>query len=257
MFAWRALPAASGHGPGAVLTVPSLAHVGIQVAFTGRGGGLGATDLNLSLLTATDPERTRANRRRVAAAVGATLGEWSSGQQVHGMQVAHIGRSDVGRGAEDHATALPDTDALWTDEPGASCVVLTADCVPILLADPARRRIAVIHAGWRGMVKGVIDAAVAAMGASRDLRAYIGPAIGPCCYEVGDAVRGEAAAALTDAVLVGDHLDLWRGARIALARAGCTAIHPSHLCTKCQTQRFFSHRAGDVGRQALIARIAP
>lgn len=253
MFSWRVLPGVPTYGPAAALTVPSLATAGIRVAFTGRAGGVGHADLNLSLLSGDDPDRVAGNRARTLAAVGRSADAWCSGRQVHGTRVAHVGAADAGRGAADPASAVPDTDALWTDAPGVVLAVLTADCVPVFLADPARRRIAVVHAGWRGLVGGIIEASVQAIGPSRDLRAYIGPSIGPCCYEVGEDVAAPAVAAFGDAVVRDGHLDLWRGARIALARAGCNAVTPSLACTRCAPHRYFSHRAGDVGRQALVA----
>src|SRR5438067_13348366 len=86
---------------------------------------------------------------------------------------------------------------MWTDEPGVVLAVLIADCVPVLLVDPAARRIATVHAGWRGMTSGVIEATVRAMGGAPDaLMASIGPSTGPCCYEAGDDAAEAARAAL-------------------------------------------------------------
>ena len=166
----------------------------------------------------------------------------------------------MGAGADDPSTTLPGVDALWTDEPDIALVVLVADCVPILLADPVRRRIAVVHAGWRGLVAGIPGDAAAGFGDVSDVSAFIGPSIGPCCYEVGEDVSTPAADALGEDVIVRGarvRLDLWRGARVALARAGIGSIFDAALCTRCEPHRFFSHRAGDTGRQGLIAMIEP
>lgn len=265
MFAWRAFPSRGGSstgpaeqaGPGAFLTVPSLLDAGIRVAFTTRHGGASSEpfgSLNLSFVSGDDPAIVTANRSRALAAIGATVDSWCGARQVHGSSVVHATAAERGRGARSAETTIPDADALWTDEPGVAVAVLTADCVPILLADPEARRIAVVHAGWRGLVAGVVEAAVAAMGGAPV--AFVGPAIGPCCYEVGPEVSGAAREALGDEVIVANgsvHLDLWRGARIALMRAGVGRTHSAVLCTRCETSRFYSHRAGDAGRQGVIA----
>jgi YfiH family protein len=137
-------------------------------------------------------------------------------------------------------------------------VVLTADCVPVLLADAASRRIGVVHAGWRGLLAGIVESAVEAIGSPDRLAAFVGPAVGPCCYEVGQEVGAAASEQLGDVVRRrGDRsfLDLWRGVTVALRRAGVHEIWPAALCTKCEPGRFYSHRAGARGRQGLIARI--
>jgi copper oxidase (laccase) domain-containing protein len=92
------------------------------------------------------------------------------------------------------------------------------------------------------------------------LKAYIGPAIGPCCYEVDDDVAAAAHDALGPGVVVKgekkSHVDLWTGARLALSRAGVRHISLAALCTRCEPDRFYSHRAGDAGRQGVVAMLA-
>ena len=216
--------------------------------------------LNLSYASGDDPEVVRRNRTRALSAVGGALDSWTGARQVHGGRVVRIDAATRGAGWDSPANVVPDADALWTDEPDVGLVVLTADCVPILLADTARRRIGVVHAGWRGLVAGIVEEAVAAIGSPEALAAFIGPAVGPCCYEVGDDVAVPAAEHLGDVIRRrGDrtHLDLWRGTATALARAGVREIWPAALCTKCEPGRFYSHRAGARGRQGLIARMEP
>lgn len=262
MFAWRALAGEPGASPGAVLTVPELARHGIQVAFTTRLGGRSAdpfSSLNLSYSSGDDPETVRANRRRALAAVGASLEDWTGARQVHSHRAVEITEAERGAGWESPAGVIPDADALWTDRPGPALVVLTADCTPILLADTTRRRIGVVHAGWRGLLAGIVETTVAAMGRPDDITAFVGPSIGPCCYEVGADVSGPARDALGDVIRdVGgrEHLDLWAGSLIALARAGVREVWPAALCTRSEPGRFYSHRAGARGRQGLLARIA-
>lgn len=265
MFSWRTFPTRPGFAAGSYLTAPSLWRAGIRVAYTTRAGGSGAPpyeSLNVSFSSGDDPGVVRRNRARALAALGAGPQAWTSGRQVHGATVTRVGERERGRGAEP-GTSIPDTDALWTDTPGVALAVRVADCVPLVLADPDRGRVAVVHAGWRGMVAGAIEATARAIGGPDALHAYVGPSIGPCCFEVGDDVADRARACLGDAVVVSAepratrwHLDLWRGARIALRRAGVPVVHLAMMCTRCESHRFFSHRAGDGGRQAVIAMIA-
>lgn len=262
MFAWRAFPARGDASPGAYLALPALERAGIRVAFTTRHGGFSDdpfSSLNLSFFSGDDPAVVMANRARALGAIGGDPMSWTSGRQVHGAQPARVVGDVTGSGADSPDSTLPGIDALWTDEPGGVLAVLIADCVPVLLADPVSRRIATVHAGWRGMTSGVIEATVRAMGgATESLMAFIGPSIGPCCYEVGDDVAKPARAALGPEVERRNghvRVDLWGGARFALRRAGVTSIHLSAVCTRCEPHRFFSHRAGHAARQGLLATI--
>lgn len=262
MFAWRTFPPTPGASPGAFLTVPELARSGIFVAFTTRHGGVSAEpfdSLNLSFSSGDDPLRVRENRARVLRALGSRPEAWTGARQVHGTRAVRVGPAERGAGAESPSTVVPDTDALWSDDPDLSLAVLTADCAPILLADPDRGRIGVVHGGWRGLLAGVVEAAVEAMGAPERLRAFVGPAIGPCCYEVGPEVARAARERLGAVVTRREgreHLDLWTGSMAALRRAGVREAWLAALCTRCEPGRFYSHRAGGRGRQGLVARIA-
>jgi hypothetical protein len=244
------------------LTVPSLAAAGIRAAFTTRHGGCSEppfASLNLSFASGDDPDRVRRNRARALGTIGQSPEAWTGGRQVHGTRIARIGASERGAGAEGPGTTIRDTDGLWTDEPGSALVVLAADCIPLLLADPARRRVAVVHVGRRGLLAGIVGRAVDAVGASRSLHAFVGPSIGPCCYEVDEASADAARAAFGDDVVRGParrHLDLWRGCTRALGQAGVRAVWTAALCTRCEPHRFFSHRGGDRGRQGLVAALA-
>lgn len=262
MFAWRAFAREPGAGPGAVLTVPELARHGIETAFTTRLGGRSDDpfrSLNLSYSSGDDPEIVRANRRRALTAVGAGLDSWTGARQVHGTRAIRVGEEERGAGWDSPANVIPDADALWTDTPDLTLVVLTGDCTPIVLADLERRRIATIHAGWRGLLAGIVEAAVAGIGGTARLSAFVGPSIGPCCYEIGPEVAAQARARLGDVVRRVDgreHLDLWAGSLQALGRAGVREVWPAALCTRCEPDRFYSHRAGARGRQGVLARIS-
>jgi hypothetical protein len=141
-----------------------------------------------------------------------------------------------------------DGDALVTREHDLALRVVTADCVPVLLASPVA--IAAVHAGWRGLAAGIVSAAVAALGcAARPLRAVIGPSIGGCCYEVGPEVAEQVARSTGSATVIlerGDgrrpHLDLALAARLELARAGVEEIATIDACTRCTVERLWSYR---------------
>jgi YfiH family protein len=262
VFAWRAFPARGDASPGAYLTVPALRSAGIRVAFTTRLGGYsgdGYSSLNLSFFSGDDPDVVRANRARALEVLGADPASWTSGRQVHGDAVARVTQEEQGSGAASPDTTLAGIDALWTDVPGAVLAVLIADCVPVLIADPAGRRIATVHAGWRGLTNGVVENAVDSMGGDRSgMLAFIGPSIGPCCYEVGEDVARAARDALGEDVERRNgsiRVDLWGGATTALRRAGVTNVHLAALCTRCEPHRFYSHRAGHAARQGLLAMI--
>lgn len=134
-------------------------------------------------------------------------------------------------------------DALISDESGLALAVATADCVPVLLA--GRRRIAAVHAGWRGLVAGVVPAALALFDSPADIEAWIGPAIGSCCYEIGDDVAQRLRDVSDDTVLSDGpsgrvHADLVAVARHQLQPV--RRIHQLDLCTRCQVDSLASYR---------------
>jgi polyphenol oxidase len=139
-------------------------------------------------------------------------------------------------------------DALTTGRSGLALAVVTADCVPVLLAGPPEDgRIAAVHAGWRGIASGVIPETLAALGNPAGWTAWIGPAIGPCCYEVGDDVAKQIAAGSTAEAVVPrpgarPHLDLHLAARHQLAQAGISEIAGISTCTRCAADLLSSYR---------------
>lgn len=200
--------------------------------FTTRRGGVSEgpyASLNLGLWTDDDAGRVRENRERLRAEVGAQ--RLAQGRQVHGTRVVV------------DAEGIEEADGQVTTAPGVAAMVLVADCLPVALAGPDR--VAMLHAGWRGLAGGVLEAGVEATGA---VCAAIGPGIGPCCYEVGDDVRAVFGTSEPT-------LDLKAIARARLEAAGVRDIHDCGLCTSCDAERFFSHRRdrGVTGRQAGLA----
>jgi YfiH family protein len=236
----------------------------IHAALTRLGGvsqGPFAT-LNLGSTVGDESSAVHENHRRVFAALGLRREQVISPYQVHSANVRLVGRADAG-GIQD------DTDALLTTTPGVAILFRFGDCVPLMLFDPVRRAVGLVHAGWRGAVVGVVPAAVAAFAehvgsAPGDLWAGVGPAIGPCCYEVGH----EVVAAVTDACPVDAqvvhrrngsfHLDLPGAVRAQLMDAGVRQIEMSGICTACRTDEWFSHRAenGRTGRFGMVVALA-
>jgi YfiH family protein len=138
-----------------------------------------------------------------------------------------------------------DADALLENTPGIAIGIKTADCVPVLLADPVRRAVAAIHAGWRGTAAGIVLAAIRSMAAGfgtqpEDLHAAIGPSIGPCCYQVGPEVASHFGVVATDRV----HLNLRYINARQLEAAGVlpTNISTTSDCTRCQPDDYHSFR---------------
>jgi YfiH family protein len=229
-----------------------------RVAFSTRGGGVSEgpfASLNLGILTEDDPARVVQNRARLCDAVGADPDSATMAWQRHG---ANVTRADA-RGIVTPGTVYEHCDGLWSDEPGRAMLLLTADCMPIAIAranggEPA---VAILHAGWRGLLAGIVGAGVRAL-ASRNLAAAIGPSIGPCCYEVGEEVAEPFREAFGEDVVRDGKLDLWTSAERALRAAGVEHVDRADLCTACHGDRFFSHRRdhGRTGRQGVIAYVA-
>lgn len=262
-----------------VLAWPVLDQAGAQVFVTTRRGGVSSgpyATLNLSLSVGDDPAAVLENRRRVATAAGTGLDRFVFARQVHGAAARVVTAADAGRGTLRAEDAVADTDALITTDPGVTLAVLSADCVPVVLYDPAAGVLACVHAGWRGTVAGVTAAALAemtALGARPGaVLAGIGPAIAASRYQVGDEVAGQVTGYLGEEVLRPDGtgrwlLDLPGANRLALRRAGVpdAQIHTTHAVTggtvaagdDPEDGMFFSDRtARPCGRLALVARLA-
>jgi len=260
-----------------LLTWPALDASGAAAVVTARSGGVSSgpdATLNRSFSVGDDPDCGRENRHRLATAVGTPLSDFVFARQVHGARVRVATQADRGSGAFRIEDAVEDADALVTTSPEVVLVILTADCVPIVLHDPVAGVLACVHAGWRGTVAGVTAAAVAAMqglGARpSDVIAGIGPAIGADRYQVGADVHeavsrsfGPAAPGFIrpDPSAPGHWLlDLPSANRHALRAAGVPdgRIHTTGVPTGPAPGQFFSDRAArPCGRLALVARLRP
>jgi YfiH family protein len=229
----------------------------VKVVSTLRGGGVSVgpyASLNLAAHVGDRAEAVAANRLLLREAVHLPAEPlWL--EQVHGVDVAC------------HEEAAPGVraDAAVAFGPGRVCAVMTADCLPVVLADRAGTRVAVAHAGWRGLLGGILEATVARLGGGAGhLHAWLGPAIGPEAFEVGAEVRDAYAARLpgSEACFArnerGRHLaDLYGLARLVLERAGVPAVHGGGWCTHRDAERFFSFRRdGVTGRMATLSWLA-
>jgi hypothetical protein len=226
-----------------------------RVAFSTRLGGVseGAFEsLNLGILTEDDPASVVENRTRLCDFVGADPDGATMAWQRHGATVTRARP----RGIVTPGTVYDHCDGLWSDEPGRAMLLLTADCIPIALAraDDDKPAVGILHAGWRGLLAGLVGAGARAIG-TRNLYAAIGPSIGPCCYEIGEEVATPFREAFGNDVVRDGKLDLWTSAERALRAAGCEHVERFDLCTSCNADRFFSHRRdnGKTGRQGVIA----
>ncbi|HUQ23479.1 MAG TPA: polyphenol oxidase family protein [Gaiellaceae bacterium] len=222
-----------------------------EVVFSTRVGGVseGPYDsLNLGRMTGDDVERVDENRRRLCAEVGTTPERLALNRQIHSTLVHR---------AEGGARGEPG-DGLWTEEPDLPLLAMSADCLPIALAraGDGKPAVGVLHAGWRGLLAGIVAEGVRALGGR--VHAAVGPAIGPCCYEVGVEVADPFAAAYGPDVVRGRNLDLWSAAERALLAAGVEEVERVDLCTSCNPELFFSHRRTGKPRgvQGVIARVA-
>jgi YfiH family protein len=229
-----------------------------RVAFTTRVGGVSEGDFespNLGILTDDEPDRVVENRRRVCDATGADAETATMAWQVHGAKVTEARpRGIVER------TTFDQCDGLWSDRSGQAMALVTADCYPVAIARLSDRgggaALCVLHVGWRGLLEGIAEAGVGAVGGEA-LKAIVGPGIGPCCYEVGEEVAGPFRERFGASVVVDGKLDLPAATEQALLEAGVASVGRTGHCTACEPDLFFSHRRdrGRTGRQGVIAYI--
>lgn len=231
-----------------VLRSPLLLGAGVCHAFPTRRGGVSLgtmQSLNFGEKGGDDPRHVRENERRLCTSLGLDRERLYRLRQVHGRQVVLIGAGHP----SPETMGRTEGDALVTSEPGAVLGIGTADCVPVLLADPEAGVVAGAHAGWRGLCAGVLEATVEVMVKARGCRgdrilAAVGPAIGACCYEVDEDVARffeEETGVVQRERGCKPHLDLGEAARLRLTRLGAT-VDRLRACTRCQAELFYSYR---------------
>lgn len=225
----------------------------VRAGTTTRQGGVSEApydSLNLGNHVGDDPQAVATNRgllKQHHSLPAEPL--WL--KQVHGVEVVDAGC----------VHGFPEADASFTRHSGIVCAVMTADCLPVLLCDQGGSVVGIAHAGWRGLVAGVIEATVLQMGVSASkLMAWLGPAIGPAVFEVGDEVRdqflvvdAQAAKAFKPSQQGHWLADLYQLANLRLANLGVEQIYGGHWCTFSDHARFYSYRRDDItGRMASL-----
>lgn len=233
--------------------------------FTRHGGVSDGNyrSLNVGFKVGDQLDKVQHNIERIEKALGIPLGRTHTTWQVHGADVCIVSQNRT------LGWPPPQADTLITATKGVALMMRFADCVPIILYDPFKNVLALVHAGWRGTVARTVQAGVETMRDAfkvnpADILAGIGPSIGPDCYEVGsevlDAFVGEfdtTGRSFFDRRPVRSrlHLDLWRANEFLLRESGVVHIEIARMCTACLTEDFYSHRAenGLTGRFAMVA----
>jgi polyphenol oxidase len=240
--------------PITLITASWPAAANVRAVTSTRANGVSAgpyASLNLGAHVGDDAEAVQQNRALLGNALMLPAAPvWLN--QVHGVDVVDAAEARAG------VTA----DGAYTNRKGVVCAVLTADCLPIFLCDRAGTEVALLHAGWRGLAAGIVEAGLARFRASPDeLLAWLGPAIGPRAFEVGDDVRTAFLQwnASTEAAFVRNPRERWmadiyRLARLRLNAAGVAAVQSGEYCTASQPDLFYSYRRdGATGRLASLA----
>lgn len=242
------------------LTFPKLTEAGVCHGFSTRIGGVSEGHLgtmNLSFTRGDDPEKVYENFRRIAVAIGFEQDDLVLSAQEHHTNIRIVTEADKGDGIL--RPTMPDIDGLVTDRPGIPLYTSYADCVPLLFYDPEHKVIAMAHSGWRGTVARIGEKMIRLMQSEYQSRpeaviAAIGPSICQKCYEVSEDVaqafaeifdKEEQSLILEETGNGKYHLDLWKANELILYHAG---IQPEHLdvtdlCTCCNSDKLFSHRA--------------
>lgn len=234
----------------------SLTNHGLTHGIFTRRGGLSPEpwdSLNVGGLLGDDPKRVYGNRVLSFQALGRDPDSVYDVWQVHGAEVISTRRNRPKDAA--HVKA----DAILTDRPEVTLFMRFADCVPVVLFDPHRQVIGLVHAGWQGTVKGVVRATLERMEREYGVRmsnvlACIGPSIGVDHYEIGPEVARqvqEAFGAQAEALLTRNngsiHFDLWQANRLILEAQGVSQVEVAGLCTACHPEDWYSHR-GEMGK---------
>lgn len=238
---------------------------GAPHCFSTRLGGVSTGEfdsLNLGVHRGDRPGRVLENYRILGRTLGFRPQDAVFTRQTHTDVVARVGRADRGVGL--FRPVPQERDALITDEPGVVLTVFTADCTPVLLYDPVRGAVGAAHAGWRGTAAGIASKTVLAMMREfgckpGDIRAAVGPCIGPCCFETDADVPRAMLQSLGEAArsgISGDgpkyHVNLKTLNRLWLERAGVVQIALCPDCTACNPERYWSHRVTQ-GRRGSLA----
>lgn len=238
----------------------------IEHFVTTRNGVLPPSKQNyftIGLNGIVDNQTVLSNRKLIAKQFNFSPDSFVFASQVHGNRIAVVTENEKGRGAFDRESYLCDVDAMVTNQKGICIFTQAADCVPILFFDPVKKVIGAAHAGWKGTVAKIPVEMVKTFVSEyslnpSDIMVGIGPSIGSCCYEVGSEVVDmvENAFGSKEGLIFENEkfskpvFDLWKANRWSLIEAGIKPenIELAGLCTKCNSNFFFSARTGDKGR---------
>ena len=247
-----------------ISAIPGVAH-----GFSTRIGGVSQgvyESLNLGLSRGDDPDCVRENYRRFRAAVGCTGRSYAMCSQVHGDTVRTVTTADIK--TDLYGRLGYEGDGLMTAIPGVTLVVFSADCIPVLLCDPVRRVIAAVHSGWRGTAAGIVTRAVERMREvygcrPEDIRAAVGPGIGPCCFETHEDVPNAMMAAVATPAL--PYIKIKENGKFTVDLKGINArrlelagLDPANIavsgdCTCCMADKYWSHRRQGSERGSMAA----
>ncbi|MBL1292387.1 MAG: peptidoglycan editing factor PgeF [Thiotrichales bacterium] len=230
----------------------------VHAVSTTRQGGVSSgpfSSFNLAQHVGDSNDNVFLNRARLAGNVCLSQEPaWLT--QVHGSRVLDVANID--------SNGLTEADASYTSKAGQACVVMTADCLPILLCHRKKKIVAAVHAGWRSLVQGVVEATLSPFGDDRSqIIAWLGPGISSKAFEVGDdvfqafATDKDKPSCFSVTSETRWHADLYELARLRLNRAGVDAIYGGEFCTYTDSERFFSYRrGGKTGRMASLIWLA-
>lgn len=240
----------------------------IICATSGRLGGVSLhpyQTLNMAYHVGDRAENVAENRKRLCNALGIDMDSLIVAQQVHGDNIEIVGETDAGRGAYRHEDAIPCTDGMITNSHMVTIAVLTADCVPVMVFDPVKKVIGIAHAGWKGTLHTIASKTVSKMGSAfgtrpADCVVFLGPSIGPCCYEVSEDIFLKFQQTFGPATCIRENrVDLKKAIELQLLGIGVEKrnILSNRMCTACNLDLFYSHRAenGLTGRMMSLIRL--
>lgn len=249
------------------ITVPAWEGQGVNIGFSGRYHGQSQgpyASLNMGLHVGDNYEDVMANRRNFMHAFNLELDNMVCCEQVHSSRVVKINEKDAGKGALSLNTALPGLDGMVTGTPGLMLVSFYADCIPVFFYDPSQRVVAVAHSGWKGTMDGIAVNTINVMKGSYackpgDIQVFIGPGIGPCCFQIQEDLYQKVCKLLPDFDVMNlkngqIYWDLRLTIRKMLTNSGIKPdnVIECNLCSSCRTDLFFSYRKenGITGRMA-------
>lgn len=247
------------------ITIPHWREQGVIMAFSARHGGVSPPpfqSLNMGLHVEDRAELVLANRKRLLDLWDLGLQQLVCCQQIHGSQVVCVSQEMTGLGAKDYSTSIPDMDAMTTDHAGIILATFYADCLPVFFFDPQKRVVGIAHSGWKGtmgrIVSNTVNTMVQVYGSkAENLEVFIGPGIGPCCFQVQADLAKKVTAAFPEFDVIMDrNREIFWDLSLTNFKILCQAGVDPHkimdcgICTSCNTDSFFSHRRenGETGR---------